>query len=50
MPRYKLIKFIVGLLDQFAGWQPNNKEVELLKKNCKRRRVEESSTIGIVCY
>ncbi|XP_052266295.1 ubiquitin carboxyl-terminal hydrolase 22-like isoform X1 [Dreissena polymorpha] len=38
---------IPAALNQFAVWQPNHKEVELLHKNCKRRRVEDSSTIGL---
>ncbi|KAL4240000.1 Ubiquitin carboxyl-terminal hydrolase 22 [Mactra antiquata] len=36
-----------GVLNQFVSWQPNHKELDLLKKNTKRRRVEECSTIGL---
>ncbi|XP_045213600.1 ubiquitin carboxyl-terminal hydrolase 22-like [Mercenaria mercenaria] len=36
-----------GVLNQFVTWQPNHRELDMLRKNTKRRRVEESSTIGL---
>lgn len=38
---------LLGVYDHVPTWEPNYREVELLRRNSKRRKVEESSTIGL---
>ena len=33
----------------YVAWEPTNDEIDLLKKNPKRKRVEPGSTIGETC-
>ncbi|KAL3877687.1 hypothetical protein ACJMK2_035354 [Sinanodonta woodiana] len=37
----------VGIKMTFLEWEPNDQEIDLLRRNAKRRRVEERSTIGL---
>uniref|UniRef100_T1ITV3 Ubiquitin carboxyl-terminal hydrolase n=1 Tax=Strigamia maritima TaxID=126957 RepID=T1ITV3_STRMM len=37
----------LGMREYFCPWEPTNCEIELLKRNPKRKRITENSTIGL---
>ena len=43
----ELFYYFTGVLNRFAIWQPNHRELDLLRRHKKRRKVEDCSTIGL---
>ena len=38
----------LGLGEVFQNWEPNEEEIELLKKHTRRKKITDSSIIGIL--